>query len=44
MGMKNDLFWTEIGSGFEKLGGTPALRIPMSTPPDDHLIEQIKNI
>ena len=43
MVVKNDIFWSEIGSGFEKPGGT-ALRIPRNNPPDHHLIEQIKNI
>ena len=31
--MENDKFWSEIGSGFGKPGGTPPPRIPMSTPP-----------
>ena len=45
MVVKNDIFWSEIGSGFEKLGGKRALRIPPEyPPPDHHLIEQIKNI
>ena len=33
MGVENDIFWSEIGSGFEEPGGTPPLRIPRSTPP-----------
>ena len=32
MGVKNDIVWSEIGSGFEELGGTPLPRIPRSTP------------
>ena len=31
--MENDIFWSEIGSGFEEPGGTPLSRIPRSTPP-----------
>ena len=27
------MFWSEIGSGFGELGGTPPPRIPRSTPP-----------
>ena len=27
------ILWSEIGSGFEELGGTPLARIPRSTPP-----------
>ena len=36
MGMncvENYIFWSEVGSGFGELGGTPPLRIPKSTPP-----------
>ena len=33
MGMKNDTFWSEIGSGFKELGNTSPPRIPRSTPP-----------
>ena len=33
MGAENDIFWSEIGSGFGKPGGTPPLRIPRNTPP-----------
>ena len=36
--MENDKFWSEIGSGFGKPGGTPPPRIPMSTPPGPILI------
>ena len=32
-GVKNDIFWSEIGSGFGELGGTPPPRIPRSNPP-----------
>ena len=31
--MENDIFWSEIGSGFGEPGGTPPSRIPRSTPP-----------
>ena len=31
-GLKNYIFWSEIGSGFEEPGSTPPLRIPRSTP------------
>ena len=31
-GMKNDIFRSEIGSGFGEPGGTPPPRIPRSTP------------
>ena len=30
--VENDMFWSEIGSGFGDPGGTPLLRIPRSTP------------
>ena len=33
MGVENGIFWSEIGSGFGELGGTPLPRIPWSTPP-----------
>ena len=32
MGVKNDIFWSEIGSGYREPGGTPPPRIPRSTP------------
>ena len=32
MGMKNGVFWSEIGLGFGERGGTPPPRIPRSTP------------
>ena len=32
MGVKNDIFWSEIGSGFGELGGSTPPRIPRSTP------------
>ena len=32
MGVENSLFWSEIGSGFEELGGILPLRIPRSNP------------
>ena len=32
-GMENGMFWSEIGSGFPELGGTPPPRIPRSTSP-----------
>jgi len=31
-GVGNGIFWSEIGSGFRGPGGTPPLRIVMSTP------------
>ena len=31
-GMENDIFWSEIGSGFGELGGTPPPKITRSTP------------
>ena len=31
-GVENDIFWSEIGSGFGEPGGTPPPRIPRSTP------------
>ena len=31
MGVKNDIFWSEIGSGFGEPGGTPPPRIPRSS-------------
>ena len=31
-GLKNEIFWSEIGSGFGEPGGTPPPRIPWSTP------------
>ena len=33
MDVKNDIFWSEIGSGFGELGGTPPPRIPRSNSP-----------
>ena len=30
--METGMFWSEIGSGFKKPGGTPSPRIPRSTP------------
>ena len=33
MGVENDIFWPEIGSGFGEPGGTPQLRISRSTHP-----------
>ena len=32
-GCGNDIFWSEIGSGFGESGGTPPPRIPRNTPP-----------
>ena len=32
MGVENDIFWSEIGSGFKELGGTPLPRVPRSIP------------
>ena len=31
--METNIFWSEIGLGFEEPGGTPPPRIPRSTPP-----------
>ena len=36
MGVKNDIFWSEIGSGFWGPCGTPPQRIPRNTPPGSH--------
>ena len=33
MGVENDIFWSEIGSGFGGPGGTPPQRIPEINPP-----------
>ena len=32
MGVESYIFWSEIRSGFEELGGTPPQRIPRSAP------------
>ena len=32
-GVENDIFWSEIESGFLEPGGTPTTIIPMNTPP-----------
>ena len=32
MDVENDIFWSEIGSGFGEPGGTPPPRILRSTP------------
>ena len=32
-GVENDIFWSEIGSGFGDAGGTPPAKIPRSSPP-----------
>ena len=34
MGVKNDIFWSKIGSGFGEPGGTPPPRIPRIPPPE----------
>ena len=31
-GVENDMFWSEIGSGFGEPSGTPLPRIPRGTP------------
>ena len=36
-GAKNDIIWSEIGSGFGEPGGTPPPRIPRSPPPGGKL-------
>ena len=33
MGVENDIFWSEKGSGNGETGGTPPLRIPKSKAP-----------
>ena len=33
MGVDNDIFWSEIGSEFGEMGGTPPPRIPRGIPP-----------
>ena len=34
MDVENDIFWSEIGSGFGEQGGAPQPRIPSGTPRD----------
>ena len=34
MGVKSDIFWSEIGSGFGGPKGAPPPKIPRSTSPD----------
>ena len=42
MGVENNIFWSEIVSGFGELGGTPAPRIASSTrPPPPHALSLI---
>ena len=44
MGVENDIFWSEIGSGFEEPDGTPPLRIPSSyTPPFEQQAPAVNN-
>ena len=38
--MENDIFWSEIGSGFGELGGTPPPRISRSIPRDSRQPEK----
>ena len=38
---KITFFWSEIGSGFGELGGTPPRRIPGSTPPPGYTVNSI---
>ena len=38
-GVESDIFWSEIGSGFGKPGGTPQPRIPRNTPPGGGMAE-----
>ena len=41
-GVENDIFGSEIGSGFEEPGGTPPPRIPRSSsPPRGHLLTRV---
>ena len=42
--VKNDTFWSEIGSGFGEPGDTPLPRIPRSTPPVYMLFECHKSV
>ena len=37
MGANNQIFWSEIVSGFGEPDGTPPLGIPKSTPPEAEL-------
>ena len=39
MGVANDIFWSEKGSGFGELGGTPSIRIPTIEPPIGQWLE-----
>ena len=34
-GVENDIFWSEIGSGFGEPDHTPPPRIPKNTPPPE---------
>ena len=40
-GAENDIFWSEIGSGFRQPGGTPPPRNPRSTPSGSSLLFSI---
>ena len=46
MGVENDIFWSEIGSGFGEPGGTPAPKIPRRTlpPPPPSTVSDIRRI
>ena len=37
-GVKNDIFWSEMGSEFGESGGNPPTRIPVSTPPPESVL------
>ena len=41
MGVENDIFWSETGSGFREPVVTPPLRIPRSTPPPGRVTYRI---
>ena len=38
-GVGNGIFWSEIGSGFGDMGGTPPKKISTSSPPPRALIQ-----
>ena len=43
-GVKNDIFWSERGSGFGEPGGAPPSRIPRSTPSEVQLINPFNKV
>jgi len=40
-GVGNGIFWSEIGSGFGDVGGTPQPKIPRSIPPLPRVYKQV---